>query len=210
MSASQRTQKSGGRLGVRRADRRRVTQETIDEMAALRRQGLPFEEIGRRVGCSERTARRYVGHVEPELALPPSRTDQDAENPRALRGRLLSEFLETLYWDRRLRSLTVVWETVDETMRRAIWGGPPSILFLNEAEAILRERLDELRPRALTFLAQDSRSKARFLREVVGHLYRDYLRWHEFVQTFGETGEDWRPPRERPPAEPVDEAELWE
>ncbi|UCG86675.1 MAG: hypothetical protein JSW71_22720 [Gemmatimonadota bacterium] len=184
-----------------------MTQETIDEMAALRRQGLPFEEIGTRLGCSERTARRYVGHVEPELALPPSRTKEGAEDPRQLRARLRSEFLETLHQDKHLRSLTVVWRKVDETMKEAIWGGPPSILFLNEAERLLQERLDELRPLALTFLAQDKRSKGRFMREVVGQLYWDYVRWHEFVQKFGETGEDWRPPRERPPA---DEEELWE
>jgi hypothetical protein len=62
-----------------------------------------------------------------------------------------------------------------------------------------------MRPRALTFLAQDNRSKGRFLREVVGHLYWDYAHWHRFAQNFGETGEDWRPPRERPPGEPIDE-----
>jgi hypothetical protein len=182
-----------------------VTQETIDEMAALRRQGLPFEQVGVRVGCSERTARRYVGHVEPELSLPPSKTEPNAQDPRQLCARLLSEFLDALYRDKHLRSLTVVWRNVDETTKEAIWGGPPSILFLNEAERLLQERLDEMRPRALTFLAQDNRSKGRFLREVVGHLYWDYAHWHRFAQNFGETGEDWRPPRERPPGEPIDE-----
>ena len=178
--------------------RRRVTQETIDQMAALRRQGLTFAEIGTRVDRSERTARRFVGHVEPELCLPPSKAKPNAEDPRQLRVRLLSEFLDALYRDKHLRSLTVVWQKVDETTKEAIWGGPPSILFLNEAERLIRERLDELGPLALTFLARDKRSKCRFVREVVGHLYWDYAHWHQFSQNFGETGEDWRPLRERP------------
>jgi hypothetical protein len=73
MNAKSQPQKTSGR---------RVTQETIDEMAALRRQGLPFEQVGARVGCSERTARRYVGHVEPELSLPPSKTEPNTEDPQ--------------------------------------------------------------------------------------------------------------------------------
>jgi hypothetical protein len=115
MSAKSQPQKTSGRRSGGRPERRRVTQETIDEMAALRRQGLPFEQVGVRVGCSERTARRYVGHVEPELSLPPSKTEPNAQDPRQLCARLLSEFLDALYRDKHLRSLTVVWRNVDET-----------------------------------------------------------------------------------------------
>jgi hypothetical protein len=93
-----------------------------------------------------------------------------------------------------------VWRKVDESLQEAVRGGPPSILFLNEAERTIRERLDELGPLALTYLARETQSKHRFLREVVGHLYWDYAHWHRFVQNFGETGEDWRPPGERPAA----------
>ena len=50
--------------------RHRVTQGMVNRMAELRRQGLTFQEIGARVGCSERTARRKVGQVEPQINLP--------------------------------------------------------------------------------------------------------------------------------------------
>lgn len=190
-----------------RVVRRRVTQEAIDQMAALRRQGFTFRDIGGRLGCSERTARRYTGKVEPRLQLPQGNPEPEVD-PRALRERLASEFLEILYGDERLRSLTLRWQKVDEATQKAIWGGPPSILFLSEAERLIRERLDAIGDLALGLLARDKRSQHRFLREVIGFLYADYVQWHQFAQNFGETGEDWRPPRERPPAEEIEEDDL--
>jgi hypothetical protein len=184
-----------------------VTQEAIDEMAALRRQGFTFRDIGARLGCSERTARRFAGKVEPRLQLPQGNPEPEAD-PRALRERLASAFLEILYADERLRSLTLRWQKVDETTQKAIWGGPPSILFLSEAERLIRERLDGIGDLALRPLARDKQSQRRFLREVIGSLYADYVQWHQFAQNFGETGEDWRPPQERPPSEEIDEDDL--
>ncbi len=177
--------------------RRRVTQEAIDEMAALRRQGFTFRDIGARLGCSERTARRFAGKVEPRLRLPQEKPEVEAD-PRALRERFASEFLEILHGDERLRSFTLRWQKVDEATQKAIWGGPPSILFLSEAERLIRERLDGIGDLALRLLARDKQSQRRFLREVIGSLYADYVSWHQFAQNFDETGEDWRPPRERP------------
>jgi hypothetical protein len=171
-------------------------------MAALRRQGISFREIGARLDCSERTARRYVGRVLPQLHLPQASPELETD-PRALRDRLLSEFIDLLYADRRLRSVTVTWHRDDVSSYAAEYGGPPSILFLSEAERLLRERLDSIGLLALRLLARDRRSKLRFVREVVGSLYSDYIAWHEFAQNFPDTecptGEDWRPPRERSP-----------
>ena len=187
--------------------RRRTNQETIDEMAALRRQGVSFREIGAQLGCSERTARRYVGRVLPQLHLPQASPALETD-PRALRDRLLSEFIDLLYAEPRLRSLTVMWHRVDDSTSEAEYGGPPSILFLSEAERLLQERLDSIGLLALRLLAKDRRSKLRFMREVVGFLYWDYVGWHQFAQNFGsgdlETGEDWRPPAERPPVKELD------
>ena len=191
-----------------RPTRRRVTQKMVDQMAELRRQNLTFKDIGVRLHCSERTARRCVGKVEPQLQLPERNPEPEAEAPRQMRERFASEFLEILYGDERLRSLTLRWQKVDEATKKAIWGGPPSILFLSEAERLIRERLDAIGDLALRLLARDKRSQHRFLREVIGFLYADYVQWHQFAQNFDETGEDWRPPRERPPAEEIDEDDL--
>jgi hypothetical protein len=176
-------------------------------MTELRLQGLTFADIGARLGCSERTARRYVGKVEPRLQLPQENPEPEAD-PRALRERFTSEFLEILHGDGRLRSLTLRWQKVGEATQKAIWGGPPSILFLSEAERLIRERLDGIGDLALRLLAREKQSQHRFLREVAGSLYADYVLWHQFAQNFGETGEDWRPPQERPPSEEIDEDDL--
>jgi hypothetical protein len=170
--------------------RRRVTQADIDQMAELRRQGHSFAAIGQLVGFSERTARRYVSRVAPRLELPEG-SPEPRVRPAVLRERLVRELLEALYHDRRLRSYTVTW-----MKDLAVFGGPPSVLFLSEAEGLLRDRLERMGDLALGLLVQDGRSKGRFLREAVGPLYWDYVHWHEFQQNFGEAGEDWRPAHE--------------
>lgn len=201
--------RAGGAHRADRSIRRRVTQETIDEMATLRRQGLTFKEIGARVGCSERTARRYVANVRPQLHLPQATPELETD-PRALREQLLSEFIDKLYRDTRLRAVTVTWHRVDDCTTEAEYGGPPSILLLSEAERLLRERLESIGNLALKLLARDVRSKRRFMREVVGPLCWDYIGWHQFGQNLGfcDTGEDWRPPSERPPGEEIDEDSI--
>lgn len=98
------------------------------------------------------------------------------------------------------------WIPTGPDSARAEYGGPPSILFLTEAERLLREKLDSLEPLALRYLAQQRQSQDQFLRQVIGHLYNDYVLWHQIAQNLkDETGEDWRPFRERPPCPPLDE-----
>ena len=115
--------------------------------------------------------------------------------------RLAREFLEILYRDKKLNHLTMTWQSRGPDLQEAVYGGPPSVLFLSEVERLIRERLDSMGILAVRFLARDERLQRRFLREVVGPLYLDYVGWHEFSQSFGETGEGWRPPRERPRVE---------
>ncbi len=74
---------------------------------------------------------------------------------------------------------------------------------MNEAERLLRDRLDSMGVLALRLLARTKQLQARFLRETVGSLYSDYVAWHRFAnEKFGKPGEDWRPPRQRPQLEP--------
>ena len=185
----------------RRPGRGRVSQEDIDAMAELRREGLGFAEVGARRGFSERTARRFVGKVEPRLTLPQGEAEPETD-PRALRERFAREFLEILYRDERLNALTMRLRKIGPDAEIAEYGGPPSILFLNEAERLLRERLESMGVLALRLLARTKQLQARFLRETVGSLYSDYVLWHKIANKFGKTGEDWRPPRERPQLEP--------
>ncbi len=181
---------------------RRVTQEHIDRMATLRRQGVSFEEIGVKVGCSERTARRYAGQVERHLVLPARTRDSDFD-PRALRETLLVNWMERLHADTGLRAVTARIHRIDEWNEEWIYGCPPSILFLSEAEHQLRGRLSKTGDLALRLMARADESQVRFIQEVVGALAADYISWHRFSQNFSEAGDDWRPPSERPPIAPL-------
>src|SRR3989304_4120277 len=129
---------ASGPVKVRRT-RQRVEQSTIDKMAEFRRQGVSFQEIGARLECSERTARRYVGNVQPHLVLPATKPDAERD-PRFLREKLLTEFLDLLYRDPELRQWSVIRRPVGNG-HDVESGGPPSILFMNEAEKQVKEKL---------------------------------------------------------------------
>ena len=161
------------------------------------------------MGCSERTARRYVGKVLPRLHVPNANAELDPD-PRSQRDRLAEQFLQWLHDDKRLQSLTRIWKQVGADCTETVYGGPPSILFLSEAERLLRERLDSLGEIALRMLAENGQSQRRFLREVVGFLYWDYVQWHEFADNLepGGATENWRPPRERPPIPDFDPNDI--
>jgi hypothetical protein len=167
------------------ASRRRVNQESVDEMAALRRQGLTFKEIGARLGCSERTARRYVGRVEPQIQLPPASPEQEAQDPRHLRetlGRWFSDFLYGLEESPRPRE---------------------SVRFMAEANRMIGERLDALDPLTLGLLDRDKSLRHRFLRETIGKLYGDFRRHVQWdlqwtMLDMAASAVNWIPPRERP------------
>ena len=174
------------------ATRHRVTQETIDEMAALRRQGLTFKEIGQRVGSSERTARRYAGRVQPQLQLPPANPEPEVEDPRQMRERLARWFSDLLY------------KLNDHPRPRE------SVTFLAEATRMLRERLDATDPLTMELMIKDVELRRRFVVEVVGQLYSDYKGMVHFETEFGQMSPSqaaagWRPPRERPVIEPEDD-----
>jgi len=148
--------------------RRRVTQEAVDAMERLRRQGLTFAVIGARLGCSERTARRYVGQVEPHIELPGKKTKPDAD---ALREQLAEDFA---------RAAWMRWKT---------W---PSTDFVNEVNRQLEERLAAMRPETLRLLTEDPRMRGQLFAQTVVPLYRDFKTYQEVNDFFGMFPE-WEP-----------------
>jgi hypothetical protein len=121
------------------APKRRVNQEAIDEMAALRRQGLSFEEIGARAGCSERTARRYVSQVLTQLHLPQPTPEPEAQDPRRLRETLARGFSESLY------------RAEDFPQPRL------SVTFLAEATRVVHDCLEAVPPLTLELMSRDGK-----------------------------------------------------
>jgi hypothetical protein len=160
-------------------------------MAELRRQGMTFQEIGSRVGCSERTARRKVGQVEPHVELPRNRPEPERD-PDVLRERLARIFAGHLQkgWER--------WR---------------SARFIAEANRQFQERLAEMDPQTLSLVALDGRVRSKLFLEVAGPLYRDFVSITRMREQLSGSGLDlsqmeWRPPRERKrePAEDDEDA----
>ena len=175
---------------ARRQKGRRVTQTVVDRMAELRRQGVTFVDIGARVDRSERTARRYVGHVQPQVVLPSAQPETESNSPKELRATLEKRLATFLHrgWER--------------------W---PSAAFLAETSRVGVERLAQTDVHTLRLLARDAKVWNQFIMEVVGPLYKDLAicrSIHETMQQVSVSNKPflWRPPRERP--DPKDDEEV--
>lgn len=195
-----------------RAGGQRVHQEKIDKMIVLRRQGFSYGETAARVGCSVRTVQRYVTHVQARLHIPTA-GDQPAMEASQLRAMLLTKFVGDLFQDQMLRQLTLTWKQVARDSYDAIYGGPISTRFMVEAERLFQIALREMGSEMLHLLGNDTTTQQRFVRDTVGELRTDYERWLYIKQNWGsgfnETGEDWRPRRERSAHESKEVDDLW-
>jgi len=170
---------------------RKVNQSVLDKMVALRQSGHSLADIAEKVGRSERTVRRYVGHVEVQLRLPDQKVEEKKADPRQMREQLARWFSDTLYDHK---------------------GSPrprESVRFLTEANRLIQERLASTDHLTLELLVADLELRKRFLREVVGHLYVDFRSWIRFDEgccvDASTSAASWRPPRERPPLDLEDD-----
>ncbi len=180
-----RRRRPGAAGTVLKASRQRVNQEKVDQMAAYRRQGLTNEEIGIRLGCSERTVRRYTGQVEPQIHLPPAIPEPEPASPGRLREDLARWFSDLLYKN-------------EEHPRPR-----ESVRFMAEAMRLVRERLAESDPLVLELLVKDSRMRLSLLNEAVGETYHDFKRFIKWQATWehldtASSAVKWVPRRERP------------
>ncbi len=166
---------------VLKASRQRVNQETVDQMAEFRRQGLTNEEIGARLGCSERTVRRYAGRVEPQIQLPPATPEPEAEDPRQLKEILARWFSDFLY------------KYPDHPHPNL------SVRFMDTAVREFRKVLEPVDALTLGLLSKDHALRLRFVRESIGWLlaaYKRHIEWDANWEglTAAESAANWIPP----------------
>lgn len=142
-------------------------------MAQLRRQGVTFQDIGARLGCSERTVRRYAGNVQRQIELPAGKAHQDLDAAREDLVEWLTQTMEQL-WDK--------------------W---PSVAFIDEANRQFGERVAGMRPETLRLVARNPKMRLQLFREAVGPLYGDYATFESVVRVFEQFPDHkpmfWRP-----------------
>jgi len=172
-----------------------VTQGAINKMAELRQQGVSYQEIGARLGCSERTARRYVGNVQPQLQLPEALPEPEEKDPGEMRRWLARSYSLQLY------------NSKDYPPPRL------SVTWMAEAIRTLEEKLQEVPALILELMMKDPAMRMRFAREKLGLLYGNYRSCVDFEMEFGHldlepAAANWKPWSECPPATEEDLEEL--
>ncbi|TMK76512.1 MAG: hypothetical protein E6G45_13030 [Actinobacteria bacterium] len=127
----------------------RVNQKMIDRMIKLREQGFSYEDIGMRVGCSERTVRRHTKGVSPQLvhAADPTRVDLLQWGAKQFRAIQRRERLSVAELDLALRMWRSVVEKLDEmTLGQLELDSELRVQFLlHEVWPPIHEKIDNLR-----------------------------------------------------------------
>lgn len=143
-----------GRSGpLAEASGRRITQKMVNQMVELRRQGFTYKEIAERIGCSERTVRRYVGHVRVQVEAP--REPEPEGDLDRIRFRITQQFTSML----------------EEEFEVC-----PSVTLIDEANRRLEVRLADTHAETLKLMAHNQTMRLRLFYEVVGPLEQDLAR----------------------------------
>ena len=150
----------------------------LDQMVALRRDGFTMKVIAEKVRVSERTVRRYVRGVEPDIRMP-SELDSDEltesfyDQILACRRRIVATAAEL--WDEQFE---LGFEAVDSTMKS------------------LRKLLAGMEKVSIRKLAADESLRAEFFLEFMTHVRQDWVNeldtvrfLREFDRKFGGYGE---------------------
>ena len=156
-----------------------MNNKLIERMVALRRDGFTMKAIAAKVGVSERTVRRYVRGVEPNIKMP-SELNSD-------------EFMAASY-DLVLAHRRGLVAAASES-----WDEPFEFGFdrVNDAMKELRELLAGMEKVSVRRLETDEALRAEFFREFLRNLAREWAaelntirQWRRFQEAadLGESG----------------------
>ena len=145
---------------------RSMNNKQIEQMASLRRDGFTMRAIGKEVGVSERSVRRYVTDVEPEIRLPSLNLEELADlfYDHILAQRRLLTRVASEQWE---ESFDLGFEAVDAAMQS------------------LREQLSGMDKVTIKRLGADEELRAEFFGEFmvrVGRQWIDELNGIRFVR----------------------------
>ena len=129
----------------------------LDQMVSLRRDGFTMKAIAEKVGVSERTVRRYVRGVEPDIRMP-SELDSDELTDR--------------FYDQVLEARRRIVATASE-----LWDEPVEVGFeaVDSAMKSLRERLAGMEKVSIRKLGADESLRAEFFHDFMTHVRRDWI-----------------------------------
>ncbi len=160
---------SGGSAPPRRP--RRVNQELLDQMVSLRRDGFTMKAIAEKVGVSERTVRRYVRGVEPDIRMP---------------SELDSNELTDGFYDQVLASRRRIVAIASEDWAEPVELGMEAV---DSAMKSLRELLAGMEIVSIRKLGADESLRDEFFREFMTHVLGDWIRKLKTEHLFREL--DW-------------------
>ena len=128
----------------------------LGQMVSLRRDGFTMKAIAEKVGVSERTVRRYVRGVEPDVRMP-SELDSDELTDR--------------FYDQVLEARRRIVATASE-----LWDEPVEVGFeaVDSAMKSLRERLAGMEKVSIRKLGADESLRAEFFHDFMAHVLRDW------------------------------------
>lgn len=159
-----------------------MNQETLDKMSSLRRDGFTMREIAERVSRSERTVRRYVKNVQPQIRMPADLTSDDFTDwfyDQVLASRRSLVAAASEHWD---ETFELGLEAVDSAMKS------------------LRELLAGMEEVSIRRLEADESLRGEFFDEFLKNVARDWASdlktihsWRQMVQSCGgdEDGADF-------------------
>ncbi len=147
---------------------RRVNKDLLDQMVSLRRDAFTMEAIAEKVGVSERTVRRYVRGVEPDIRMPSALTsdeltDRFYDQVLAHRRRIVAT--ASAYWN---EPFELGWEAVDLAMKS------------------LRERLAGMEKVSIRKLGADESLRDEFFDEFIAQVRRDWLNELDLIRLLRE------------------------
>lgn len=135
----------------------RVNQDVLDEMSRLRRRGYTIREVAEKVGRSERTVRRYVKGIEPQVK---ARSDLGS-------AQLMDWFYDQVL-DRRRTLIVFAHNRWDEVVELGVE-------VIDETARALRKRVSVMDEITVNRMASDEDYRREYFEEFIAPVVKKWM-----------------------------------